>query len=527
MKGVYSYLISRLILGKIREIKKHPIQFIFLLIILLLFVTVIILSYLDRDQRGGWVDINARGSIITTIILVLTYLTLNKGLKHGTTFYRMADVNMLFTSPQSQRDNLMFGFLKQFGISLLVILWLFFQYANLRGVFGISGIGFLYFHIGVFLSVLYLPVSSMLMYRFLYEREGLKRFINLSLNIMLGIMAIGLVLWIIITEDISGIIYRVFNNPIIKYIPILGWIKTIMESSYLGLSTYTVISLILSSVTLILMVMSLYHSDFDFYEDVLLTTELRERNIELKRQGMSPIIEQKLFKHVKRIYFGKGASALLFRQLLEYRKTGIFLLDRSTLIVTLLAVFMGYLLKNNPMGLYYLLYISIYVLFFFTIFNKWDKEIALPYIYLIPASPFSKIWYATCAGHIKNLINGLLLFLIAGQIFNIHILTRVLLAFCYVSFGGIYIYGGIIFQRFLGQVTSIILSRFLVFMTLLILISPGLVAIIYVTITYPQYTTLLWLTLTAVTLYGGLITLIGMLLGIPLLSSVENTPQFI
>lgn len=527
MRRPHFYLINRLFFGKIREIKRHPIQFAFLMVILLLFIFVIIVSYMDRDQEGGWVGIDARGSIITIIILVLTYLTLNKGLKHGTTFYRMADVNLLFTAPISQRKNLVFGFLKQFGISILVILWLFFQYANLKGVFGISGVGFIYFHTGVFLSVLYLPVSSMIIYRFLYNRDRLKNIINVSINIVFSIFGIGLVLWIIISNDVTGVIYSVFNNSSIRYIPIIGWIKTIMESSYLGYSTYTVISFILSITTLVILVFKLYFSNFDFYEDVLLTTELRERNIELKKQGMSPVIEQKILKHVKHIYFGKGASTLLFRQLFEYRKTGIFLLDRSTLMVIILAVFMGYLLKNNPLGLYFILYISLYLLFFFTIFNKWDKELALPFIYLIPDNPLKKIWYATCAAHIKNLINGLILFFISGQILEIDILTRILLALSYVSFGGIYIYGGIIFQRFLGQITSIILSRFLVFMTLLFLVSPGLIAIIYVTTRYSDNIPLLWLTLSGVTLYGGVIGLLGMLLGKPLLFSIENTPQFV
>ena len=51
-----------------------------------------------------------------------------------------------------------------------------------------------------------------------------------------------------------------------------------------------------------------------------------------------------------------------------------------------------------------------YLAFIFsTVGGKWEKELENPYIYLIPDTPFKKLWYATLLDHVRTAVDGLLI----------------------------------------------------------------------------------------------------------------------
>mgnify|MGYP000544602724 CR=1 FL=1 len=51
--------------------------------------------------------------------------------------------------------------------------------------------------------------------------------------------------------------------------------------------------------------------------------------------------------------------------------------------------------------------------------GKWETELKNPYLFLIPDSPFKKIWYATLMEHVKALADGILICVPVGFVWGI------------------------------------------------------------------------------------------------------------
>ena len=517
------YLLGRLVVGRLRVIKKHPSQIIFISLVVVLFSAILILSSRDTERNIGWVDESARGAILTVVCLIFSYLSVRTGLKNGSTFYRLADVNLVFPSPLTQRSVLLYGFTRQLGIGILVLLWLGFQAVNLQGIFAITGNGFVSFAAGAFLLTCYMPVVSMLIYGRNLRNPSRRVWLKRGLNGTIIAIAVLTATALIITGDPISTFRLIFDHQVIRYIPVIGWIRTLMTSAYLGWNLYTWVSLFLSSAGLLLLVWYMLRSDLDFYEDVLLVTEKKETAIKMKKKGQSPFhTHSGKVRKIKSFYRGYGASALFYRHMLEYRKTGFFLFDKSTLLVALIALVAGYLLRENPMGIYYLLYISLYILFFLSLAGKWDQELSRPFIFLIPARPMVKIWYATAAVHVKHLLEGLVLFLISGWYFRVPVISRCLLALCYVGFGGLYLYTGILFHRWIGRLSDTILMRVVVFMLILMVTAPAITLLVYSGVKFTDTPRMQWLCMAGVVAYSGVIAFLAMFLGKKLFTNTDH-----
>jgi hypothetical protein len=377
------YLIGRLIVGRLRVIRKHPSQIVFIAIVFFFLAAMLFISSRDTKTNIGWVDEPTRGAILAFICILLSYLCVRTGLKNGSTFYRLADVNLVFPSPLTYKSVLLYGFARQLGIGFLVLLWLGFQIVNLKGLFAISGTGLIPFSAGAFLLTCYMPVVSMIIYGRLLRNPGRRVWLKRGLNAAIAVFTILILAALFITEDPVRTFHLIFNHPVIRYIPVIGWLRTLMTSAYLGWNIYSWVSLSLSIAGLFLLLWYMLRSDLDFYEDVLLVTEKKETAIKQKKKGQSPFhTHSGKVRKIKSLYKGYGASALFYRHVLEYRKTGFLLFDKSTIFIGLIALVAGYLLKENPMGIYYLLYISLYILFFLSFAGKWDQELLRPYIFL-------------------------------------------------------------------------------------------------------------------------------------------------
>jgi hypothetical protein len=518
-----SFLLWRLVVGRVRAMKKHPSQIVFVVLVVALLSTILFFSSRDTERNIGWVGESTRGAILTVVCLAFVYLSVRTGLKNGSTFYRLADVNLVFPSPVTHRNVLLYGFARQLGIAVLVLLWLGFQAINLQGIFAITGNGFLAFAAGAFLLTCYMPVVSMLIYGRNLRNPSSRVWLRRCLNGAIIAIAAVTTAAVIITADPIEAFHLVFDHPAIRYIPIIGWIRTLMTSAYLGADLYTWVSLGLSVVGLLVFVRHMLKSDLDFYEDVLLVTERKETAIEQKKKGQSPFhTHTGKVRRTKSFYHGYGASALFYRHMLEYRKTGFLFFDKSTLLVAFIALVAGYLLRGNPMGVFFLLYISLYLLFFLSLAGKWEQELSKPYIFLMPARPMVKIWYATAAVHAKHLVEGLILFLVAGWYFGVPVISRCLLALCYVGFGGLYLYTGILFHRWIGRLSDTILMRVVVFILILTVAGPAIALLVYAGTEFADAPRMQWLCMAGVIVYSCAIAFIAMLSGKKLFTNMDH-----
>lgn len=155
----------------------------------------------------------------------------------------------------------------------------------------------------------------------------------------------------------------------------------------------------------------------DYFEDVLQSTETaQEQRDALKKaadSGMMTTNNGKKRKYKVRttgIRRGWGANTFFYKHLCEARRRSrIPFVDSNTIILVLVNLGMAFILSHvwseegdvMPAGLMMIIgaAFSCYILFFLNAAGAWMQELMKPYIYLVPASGFTKLVWAAMVHH--------------------------------------------------------------------------------------------------------------------------------
>ena len=137
------YIFRKTIKNHLLQLKKKPGIMIVYLLILVFLVFVIVSTFFlpQKSAVNGRVD--TYGAIVTASILMVLWYGINNGIDKGSSFFRLADVNLVFTAPISPKKVLIYGFIKQLSSTLLFIFFLLFQIPNMRNFLPITGQGIL------------------------------------------------------------------------------------------------------------------------------------------------------------------------------------------------------------------------------------------------------------------------------------------------------------------------------------------------------------------------------------------------
>ena len=114
----------------------------------------------------------------------------------------------------------------------------------------------------------------------------------------------------------------------------------------------------------------------------------------------------------------------LTEEFLEYKKEKYFIFSKMTLTSLFLAAIMSFVMRSAAQKTghpeLFLLGVLAYVTLCMTGYlGKWETELKNPYLFLIPDSPFKKIWYATLMEHVKALADGILICVPVGFVWGI------------------------------------------------------------------------------------------------------------
>lgn len=289
------------------------------------------------------------------------------------------------------------------------------------------------------------------------------------------------------TRNIVDTLGAVFDNPIAKYFPIIGWTSSIAIASINGFTTEFWVGLFFMFALILGAAVTLYRMNLDYYEDVLEGTEYLEAAVKAKREGNNITFGIKARENVKQKMSGTGASAIFHKHLLELRKTAyVLFFDRSSVSVIIAAIVFRLVMPDESqiLSLSMILLFALYMLLLLQAQGRLGSELEKHYIFLIPASSQEKLFFATLGEHIKNLFDGTVLFILSGILFKAPISIIVSCIITYTLFGAVYIYTDILSRRLFGRVHSKGLLIFLkVIVNLLILIPGGIAAGIVVAIT--------------------------------------------
>jgi hypothetical protein len=477
MKPLF-YIFRKTLKNHILQLKKKPGILILYLLIFIFFIFIIVSSLILPSQSSVNGSAEVYGAIATAAILLTVWYGVKNGIDNGSSFFRLSDVNFVFTAPISPKRVLIYGFIKQLYTTLFLVMFLLFQIPNARNFLPITGSGIIIILLASFFLVFTMSILGLLTYSITSKSSKSRNMAKKILNIVTAIFGIALLSNIYIYKDFSKAVVSFLNNSFFIYIPFIGWIKSILMAAVNGITYSFFIHVLLCVIVIISMIYALYKLNSDYYEDVLAATDKKEEMFAMKKSGKGNVnYGRKKFRKIKSGNMGNGSSAIFYRHLLEYKKSGIPFIDKMTFIMVGVGLGSRYIFPGTSMST--VLYFSIYMLFFFTLQGKWAQELSKQFIFLIPYSSMSKLFYSTLADLIKYTIDGLVLFIVSGIVFKSSPLTSILCGITYASFGAIYTYGDVLSRRFLGSVHSKTLGMFIKMGITLLVILPGIIIHVY------------------------------------------------
>ncbi|MDL2274321.1 putative ABC exporter domain-containing protein [Oscillospiraceae bacterium OttesenSCG-928-G22] len=477
------YLTGTTLKNRVLELKKKPSRLILYLFVIAMLGFVIFTS--NEVSEPNPIDFSYLTGIFFVFLVFFLYTGALKGLDGGGSVFRMDDVNLLFVSPLSPRLILAYGLLKQAGLSLLIGIFIPFQATTLKTLFnvGTGGVFVLFFVYAA--SALISELVAMVLYSVAGDSARRKTIIKAVLFALpLPLLAEGILLSVRGTPllDVASALCR---SPFRRFFPIAGWLSEFAEAALLGDTLTAVLFLSLTLVFVGILIAIFAFSKADYYEDVLVATEATHRRQEAAKEGNTDAAANRKVKVGRSEELrGSGASALFFKHIRErFRESRIPLVDKGTVTLLALSVFFSIMLRDF-FTVDYLLYFSLYMQVFFIGTSRGLRDLYHHQIFLIPDSPFRKLFYLGLEFFLKTLLDGTIVFVVVGVLLKASLLSIVMCILVRTLFT-VFLYAFNMFSMrvFHGSINTGILML-LYFLAVLVITAPGIVLMILAAIFY-------------------------------------------
>lgn len=476
MKGL-SYLLRTTMKNSLKDLKNHPAKLILVLfmaaMIVLVFVSGSFTSAADLAQRRDPAELSA---LILGLYIVIFLLSSLNGFSSGASFYSMSDVQFLFPSPISPRRILLYGMVKQMGTSLVIGFFLLFQYSWLNQLYGLSVLGLVYILLGYCFVMFCAQLTAMAVYTFTSSNEGAKKAVKAVLYLIV-IAASAYVAFPLLSDrsDILGTVVSRANAPLLQFFPVAGWSQAFAAGAISGQALPLALGAAAILCYIAGFILLISKSRSDFYEDVLQATEVSFSAITAKKEGkLNDLPQGKVRLGKTGIGKGWGPGVFFHKHMLENRRSKFFLLDNASFMFLIISIAMSFFFREDG-GLLAVFFISVYMQLFSSALGRWVRELTLPYVYMIPASPFRKL-VSICKENIyKICVEALLLFIPAGLITQSPPADILACIVARVGFGLLFMAGNILTERILGSLNSKTLIISFYFLVMILLCAPGLI----------------------------------------------------
>lgn len=480
-----AYLLVRQFVNFLKELRKRPAQ----LILIVLLLVMMLFSFFGVSGPNAQELLRDRRELEAIVLLLYAVVfTMNclKGVDGGASFYSMADLQLLFPAPYSNMTMLFYGLFRQLGTSFFMGLVIVYQYANLRIRYGITFAELLLILFGFGLTVFSSQVTAMCFYSFTSGRERRQNFLQMLIYFIVGFYIVyalqplltGGSLWVESLQRLGSALAASF--------PVAGWLKiavfAVVGGGYAG-AALSLLAVVLWNV-LALRLITRFESDF--YEDVLLATEVSHTAITARKEGTT---RDYIPRHVRLgqtgLEQGWGASAFFRKHLIENRRGGFLMLDANTLVSAVMTVGLAYFMRE--MGLIYVIGFTSYFQLIMQVNapGRWMKELLLPYVYLTPEPPFKKLICICLEQLPKAIIEAMLIYLPIAVLFGLAPLEALCCLLLRISFSCLFLAIRLLTERVIGSSAGrMLLMIAYLFLALLILL-PGIIVAAVILASWP------------------------------------------
>ena len=406
------------------------------------------------DSVRGLLIIITVWSIYSTLGNFMSYSS-RKGI-----LFKPAHAHFVFTAPVSPKLVLLNGAWMNYLVS--TVLWMILAAGGLT-VFQIEPWKVVLFFLTGCVLELALEVAIMV---FLYTNDHLPEKLMKGLRLGIKIFLIAFTLLVVLYFRRNGMSVESASAfvdwDVLQMLPVIGWQIAAYRLILLGPTTLNVLCSCLYFAAVILAVAAVTRMQCDggYYEEA---AKFADDYAELKqRQKNGEAVfsiggKKRKFRQVRERINARGAKAIFYRQLLEYKKEKFFIFSKVTLIAVIIAFFLCYTLRDavaeTGAGELFLLGIVAYMSIVMSGYlGKWENELKNPYLFLIPDTTLKKLWYATLMEHIKALVDGCIICIPAGIFWKVDVPYIVFCILIYAVLQADRLYTKVIAQCLVGEI---------------------------------------------------------------------------
>ncbi len=362
--------------------------------------------------------------IATLVIIAVLLFSVVAADKNGSQIFMMADVNLLFQAPMKPQSVLFFKLMTQILLMVFSSIYILFQIPLLAVSMGFGAFASIMIILTWILLFAFGKLLNVLIYTFTSTHERFKKYIRPTCVVI----ALAILLPVGLDYEANKLSFfdsavTYMSMPFMRYIPIFGWLKSIMlfalEENYL----MSLLFLFLSLATIAVAVFGIWHMKADFYESAMAKSEemaavrsaqeagntakrKNDRNEKLKRDGLN---------------FGSGANMFFFKSLYNrlrfayfrvFTKTGIFYLITLTGLAAILR-FAANMQNFVIVGL-----AAVVLVFFRSLGNPLSQDMEKPYLAMVPASAHEKVLWSLLGGTVDTALDTFIAILISGIVMS-------------------------------------------------------------------------------------------------------------
>lgn len=436
-----AYLFRRTMVNRIRQALRKPITY-FYLVLLLFYAFLLPFSLQTMLEELRMNSPEGMAALFTVFAFWIIPANIISYAKRKGLLYRRSDSHFLFPAPVSPKLILLFAHVKTLPVNLILNFFL-----VLCGflVFGMSWQQMLFYLL--FSGVVENLLEGGLMLLAYGAEELTEKHRSLLVKAAYGLMGL-LVLAGVAAYLKNGLSMKAvldfLHSDAVQMVPLVGWYVAVIHLLFVGPTAVNVVCslLYLALTALVLWAAVKMRCTGEYFEDAEKFADDYEEALSKRRRGQTDASLRRPGKVGKArvAYKGKGARAIFYRQLLEYKKNRFFIFDLNTVGSLIGSGGIAFLFYQEggfggfndfilPAAMAYL------ILIFSAYTGKWGKELRMPYTFLIPDNPFRKLFYSTAMQLIQAFVNGCLFVIFPALVMDLPFSTAALsvLGYCLLS----------------------------------------------------------------------------------------------
>lgn len=475
--GAIGYLVVTKAKNRLKQLLKSPGQ----LVVLLLMVALLGFLLFSRTMNEIEGDVRPMSELMGLAMVLYGFLAIsliNQGIANGATFFKMNDVNLMFSAPITPVRVLTYGLFSQMGTALFAAVFLLFQYGWLHNSYGVTVPQMIVILLGYALVMFVSQLFALAIYSYCGGSDRRKAGVKLGFYIVVGVCIVAILACVLLAPGatIMEKLTAAAGNPVLRFLPIFGWCGALVEGLTMGMVLQTVIAFVLLGGLSTLLILFISRNGTDFYEDVLTATEISFKNLVAAKEGKTPVSNKKTKTGKTGLTKGWGANVFFYKHMLEDRRQSIFMLDAMSLVSALgtvvFALFMGDAGKDTAIvaGFCFAVYMQIFASFT----GRWLKELLTHYVYLIPEPPFKKLINLLKENLIKTAAESVLVMVAFGLVVGANALEIITLILTRFAFSLLLIAINIFCERFLSEIKAKWLVVTLYFIFVIVFAIPGI-----------------------------------------------------